>query len=141
MFQEIYSSLSNFAILIIMIILCIILFIIPAIVLIYKIHEYNYKSSGVITDSQCSPSTINNKITTCNLTINYPANNRQYTGVDVDEEGAYSNGNSVPVYYDNANPRAFIVKHYRIKTIGYVLLALGIIFISMLITHYIKYNM
>jgi hypothetical protein len=139
MFNGIFSSISDFNILLIMILLCTLFFILPGMYLLFKTHKYNYKSSGTILTSDCIPSNLDEKTKTCNLTVQYPANNRQYTGVDIDEEGNFSAGASIPVYYDNATPRSFIVNHYRIKTVGIVLFTLGVLFICMLVTHYIRY--
>jgi hypothetical protein len=139
MFDQIFRSLSNINILIILITLYVILLIIPGVYLLYLKHKYNYTTNGIITNSDCVVSPLNNTKTVCNLKVNYPANNRQYTGIDVGEEGNYTTGQNIPVYYNSGTPRSFIVKHYQTKTFGIVIITLGIILILMNIIIYKNY--
>jgi hypothetical protein len=136
MFEEIFNVLSNLSIFIILVALCVIFLIIPGIYLLIRKHQFNYLTNGTIVNSNCNRSQFNNNTNICNLTVNYPANNRQYTGVNIDEAGNYSTGDNVPVYYSGDAPRSFIIKNYRLKTTGIVLITLGIIFILMLFTSY-----
>ena len=136
MFGEIFNVLSNLSIFIILVALCVIFLIIPGIYLLVRKHQFNYLTNGTIVNSNCNRSQFNNNTNICNLTVNYPANNRQYTGVNIDEDGNYSTGDNVPVYYSGDAPRSFIIKNYRLKTTGIVLITLGIIFILMLFTSY-----
>ena len=139
MFDQIFRSLSDINILIILITLYVILLIIPGVYLLYLKHKYNYTTNGIITNSDCVQSPLNNTKNVCNLKINYPANNRKYTGIDIGEEGNFTSGQSVPVYYNSYTPRSFIIKHYQIKSIGIVMIALGLILILINITIYKNY--
>ena len=144
-FRGIAFNANAFYTLILFCILFIITFIIPGLYLLIRKHTLNYKSTGTITDSLCQPSDTKENSYACNLTINYPANDRTYTGVNVDSNtdstNIYSKGSTIPVYYDKNHPRTFIINQYRYKTIGIVLLVVGFILITMsLISYSLKYR-
>lgn len=144
-FRGIAFNTNAFYTLILLCILFIIAFVIPGLYLLIKKHKLNYKSDGTIIDSLCQPSDIKEDSYVCNLTINYPANDRTYTGITVDNnttsDNLYNKGAVIPVYYDKNHPRTFIITQYRYKTIGLVLLFIGFILITMsFISYSLKYR-
>jgi len=155
MFERIKNFLSGIAFdtkavisVILLGILFIIVFIVPGIYLLAKKHALNYKSDATIVNSVCQPSEVKENVYVCNLTVQYPANDRQYTGVNLNDEvdntsiaSPYTVGRTIPVYYDRNNPRAFIIKQYQIKTLGVTLLSVGFALITILLISYsLKYR-
>lgn len=119
--------------------LWVIVFIVPGIYLIVKKHSFNTVSNGTITGSTCQQSAVDSNNYVCNVSVNYPANNRTYTGVNVDQEGTqFVTGTNIPVYFDANNPRSFIIYQYRLKTIGITLISLGAV---MIIITFIAYSL
>lgn len=144
-FRGIAFNTKAFATLVLMCILFIICFIIPGAYLLIKKHTLNYKSDGTIMNSRCQQSEVDPNEYVCNLTVEYPANDRTYTGVNVNDvttnQNEFTIGNSIPVYYDRDNPRAFIIRQYRLKTIAITLLCIGTILILMSLASYsLKYR-
>jgi len=147
-FRGIAFNARAFTGLILICLLFIIVFVIPGIYLLVKKHALNYKSNGVITNKVCKKSEVDLNTDVCNLTITYPARDRQYTGVNLDNYddktavvSAYNVGQNIPVYYDVNNPRAFIINLYRTKTIGIALLSIGLALITITcISYSLKYR-
>ena len=144
-FKNIAYNANAFYTLVLLCILFSICFIIPGMYLLIKKHTLNYKSDGTIIDSLCKPSEEKPDSYVCNLTVNYPANDRTYTGVNVDNNtdilDTYNKGNNIPVYYDKNHPRTFIIRQYRLKTIGITLLCIGFVLItSACISYSFKYR-
>jgi hypothetical protein len=148
-FRGVAFNTKAFAGLIMICLLFIIVFIIPGIYLLVKNHALNYQSDGTIVNKICNNSELDDISSNyCNLTITYPANDRKYTGVSVNNRedktavvSGYTVGQHLPVYYDRNNPRAFIIHLYRTKTIGIALLSVGLALITIIcISYSLKYR-
>ena len=142
LFSSIYFNLKGLTISVMICILWIIVLIVPGIYLIVKKHSYNTVSNGTITGSTCKQSSVDSNNYICNVSVNYPANNRSYTGVNIDQKGSqYMTGTNIPVYFDANNPRSFIIYQYRLKTIGITLISLGAVMITItFISYSLKYR-
>ena len=105
-FESIYFQLGAAAILFMLSLLWILVFIVPGIYILKKKRSFNYTSTGTIMNSICQQSEVKENTYVCNLSVQYDANNRTYTGVNIDEEEStpFKTGQTLPVYYDKNNP-------------------------------------
>jgi hypothetical protein len=129
-------NIASILIVIISIIMWIVLLIIPGVHFVNKKYTFNGTTSGKIVKAICQPSEYGGKI--CNIVVNYKIEDRYYTGVNVDVDGKYSQGDSVTVYYDSVNPTSFIIKQYNLQVIGLCLLITGILLILIAIFSFLK---
>jgi hypothetical protein len=102
--------------------------------------ENNIETNAKITDVKCVQERINEgkgtKVQTmCTLNLEYNVEGEDYTGIVTTTEVSRKKNEIIKIKYDKENPVAISYKQMSNKTIGLILIGVGVLLLLGLITH------
>jgi len=88
--------------------------------------KHTSQTTGTASNVNCTTSTGKNKVTSCSASVDYTVNNQKYTFSG--NYGQITNGQTVSVYYDPANPGDAVGQPLP-QAMGTIFIVIGIILI------------
>ena len=107
-----------------------IILIIIAIHLLFINQSNLVDSNAIVVDSHCVSNYDNKEGVTynCNLHIKYAVGGKSYSGqISTTGSTSYTVGDNVDITYNSTNPSEVTARQLRDKTLGYILLGVGIL--------------
>jgi uncharacterized membrane protein len=93
--------------------------------LLFRKDKYTGVTTGVVTAAKCESSA---KSTDCNLTVEYTVDSKKLTiSSFTSGKKTYKNGDTLSVRYDPANPTDASTNTLSSRTVGFILIGVGIL--------------
>lgn len=112
----------------------------------FRLPDNNLETNATITDAKCAQEVVNSGKgtrvqTVCTLSVSYKVDEKDYTGIVTTNEVSHQKGELIKIKYDKSNPVSISYKQISNKTISYILIGVGCLFVIGLIIHIVLLNM